>query len=357
MRRCVISRRLYRDRFSDPACGAQAADLGSPSPGTSNGGSARRTPSWTSPVTAGYFIRNCRLARPLGHRRARRPAPIIDPGITFVQGDSLALSAHVPSGHFDVVFISNYLEHLASAGAGRPAAARGGGRAQDRRPADRPAAEHPVRRAGLLGLPGSPRCPDGSKPGRGRAPGPASRSNASCRASCRIRRSHHFPASDARSRLPRIPPGVASARASRRCSWPGVRDDRLGTDRDLVVLATQVDAQTLFVRIAASSGREHGPVAATRSSRSSTARGARASRCHRRSAVRGTSGCRCRLALADAGLRSGSTTSARRPLDRVAAGRMPFMENGADELLPRSLTTGRLELEHRRGDHRARRRA
>ncbi len=31
-------------------------------------------------------------------------------------------------------------------------------------------------------------------------------------------------------------------------------------------------------------------------------------------------------------------------LERIAGGQMPFMENGADELLPRVLATGRLEM-------------
>ena len=35
-------------------------------------------------------------------------------GITFVQSDGLTLDRVVPTGAFDVVFTSNYLEHLAS---------------------------------------------------------------------------------------------------------------------------------------------------------------------------------------------------------------------------------------------------
>ncbi len=34
--------------------------------------------------------------------------------VRFVQCDGLRLPEHVPTGHFDVVFMSNYLEHLAS---------------------------------------------------------------------------------------------------------------------------------------------------------------------------------------------------------------------------------------------------
>ena len=42
-------------------------------------------------------------------------------------------------------------------------------------------------------------------------------------------------------------------------------------------------------------------------------------------------------------------------LERIGRGEMPFLENGADELLPRVLATGRLELEHVRRDDRPRR--
>jgi UDP-N-acetyl-D-mannosaminuronic acid dehydrogenase len=50
------------------------------------------------------------------------------------------------------------------------------------------------------------------------------------------------------------------------------------------------------------------------------------------------------LAFADAGLRTGIYDISQPALDRIAAGQMPFMENGADELLRKILPTGRLEL-------------
>ncbi len=50
------------------------------------------------------------------------------------------------------------------------------------------------------------------------------------------------------------------------------------------------------------------------------------------------------LAFADTGLRVGVYDIHRPTLDAIAAGRMPFLENGADELLARILPTGRLEL-------------
>ena len=50
------------------------------------------------------------------------------------------------------------------------------------------------------------------------------------------------------------------------------------------------------------------------------------------------------LAFADAGLRVGIFDIDGAALERIAEGRMPFMENGADELLPAVLATGRLEM-------------
>src|SRR6187397_724301 len=50
------------------------------------------------------------------------------------------------------------------------------------------------------------------------------------------------------------------------------------------------------------------------------------------------------LVLADSGLRVGIYDTNAATLDRIAAGEMPFLENGADELLREVLPTGRLEL-------------
>ncbi len=50
------------------------------------------------------------------------------------------------------------------------------------------------------------------------------------------------------------------------------------------------------------------------------------------------------LAFADTGLRVGIYDIHQPTLEAIAAGRMPFIENGADELLGRILPTGRLEL-------------
>jgi len=50
------------------------------------------------------------------------------------------------------------------------------------------------------------------------------------------------------------------------------------------------------------------------------------------------------LTLADAGLRVGVYDTNSATLERIANGEMPFLENGADELLRRVLPTGRLEL-------------
>jgi UDP-N-acetyl-D-mannosaminuronic acid dehydrogenase len=50
------------------------------------------------------------------------------------------------------------------------------------------------------------------------------------------------------------------------------------------------------------------------------------------------------LALVDAGLRVGIFDISEAALEKIGRGEMPFLENGADELLPRVLGTGRLEL-------------
>jgi UDP-N-acetyl-D-mannosaminuronic acid dehydrogenase len=50
------------------------------------------------------------------------------------------------------------------------------------------------------------------------------------------------------------------------------------------------------------------------------------------------------LTLADAGLCVGIYDTSQPTLDRIAAGEMPFLETGADELLRKVLATGRLEL-------------
>ena len=50
------------------------------------------------------------------------------------------------------------------------------------------------------------------------------------------------------------------------------------------------------------------------------------------------------LSLVDSGLRVGIFDIDGTALERIAGGRMPFMENGADELLPQVLATGRLEM-------------
>jgi SAM-dependent methyltransferase len=64
----------------------------------------------------GDFIRNIAAAERWGAdlRDVRRHLP---PDVTFVQADGLAIADHVPNEHFDVVFMSNYLEHLPSSDA------------------------------------------------------------------------------------------------------------------------------------------------------------------------------------------------------------------------------------------------
>ena len=50
------------------------------------------------------------------------------------------------------------------------------------------------------------------------------------------------------------------------------------------------------------------------------------------------------LALADVGLRVGIFDINEATLEQIGRGEMPFLENGADALLPQVLETGRLEL-------------
>jgi SAM-dependent methyltransferase len=59
----------------------------------------------------GYFIRHVR-ARERWATDLRDLASSIGPNVHFVRVDGLALSTAVPRGHFDVAFVSNYLEHL-----------------------------------------------------------------------------------------------------------------------------------------------------------------------------------------------------------------------------------------------------
>jgi SAM-dependent methyltransferase len=59
----------------------------------------------------GHFIRNV-TARDSWATDIREMSGHLGPDITFVRADGLKLLDHVPEGHFDVVFMSNYLEHL-----------------------------------------------------------------------------------------------------------------------------------------------------------------------------------------------------------------------------------------------------
>ena len=62
----------------------------------------------------GYFIRNVRAAERWA-TDIRDVAASLGDGIHFVQVDGLELASAVPEGHFDVAFMSNYLEHLPTA--------------------------------------------------------------------------------------------------------------------------------------------------------------------------------------------------------------------------------------------------
>jgi SAM-dependent methyltransferase len=61
----------------------------------------------------GYFIRHVEAAERWA-TDIRDVSTGLGEDVHFVRVDGLALSSAVPTGHFDVVFVSNYLEHLAS---------------------------------------------------------------------------------------------------------------------------------------------------------------------------------------------------------------------------------------------------
>lgn len=60
----------------------------------------------------GHFIRQV-PARERWGTDVRDVSAHLGPEVRFVRGDGLALRDALPAGHFDVVFASNYLEHLA----------------------------------------------------------------------------------------------------------------------------------------------------------------------------------------------------------------------------------------------------
>jgi len=61
----------------------------------------------------GYFIRNV-AARERWATDIRDTSEVLPEQVRFVQVDGLALDTALPLDHFDVVFMSNYLEHLPS---------------------------------------------------------------------------------------------------------------------------------------------------------------------------------------------------------------------------------------------------
>ena len=62
----------------------------------------------------GYFIRNITAAERWA-TDLRDTSGHMPDGVRFIQSDGLALADAVPNDYFDVVFMSNYLEHLDSA--------------------------------------------------------------------------------------------------------------------------------------------------------------------------------------------------------------------------------------------------
>ena len=90
------------------------APSGARSPAISSAGSTRRRPSSILPAIAERSSTSSRRASASPSTFATSAA-ICDPGIRFVQSRRLALLDHVAPASVDVVFMSNYLEHLASA--------------------------------------------------------------------------------------------------------------------------------------------------------------------------------------------------------------------------------------------------
>ena len=62
----------------------------------------------------GYFIRNISAAEKWASD-VRDTSASMPPDVRFLQADGLALAEFAPTDYFDVVFMSNYLEHLDSA--------------------------------------------------------------------------------------------------------------------------------------------------------------------------------------------------------------------------------------------------
>ena len=63
---------------------------------------------------AGYFIRNITAAERWA-TDLRDTSDSMPEGVRFLQADGLALAEVAPTNYFDIVFMSNYLEHLDSA--------------------------------------------------------------------------------------------------------------------------------------------------------------------------------------------------------------------------------------------------
>jgi 2-polyprenyl-3-methyl-5-hydroxy-6-metoxy-1,4-benzoquinol methylase len=61
----------------------------------------------------GHFIRHI-SAREKWASDVRDVSAFLPQDVSFIQSDGVTLTDHVPSGHFDAVFMSNYLEHLDS---------------------------------------------------------------------------------------------------------------------------------------------------------------------------------------------------------------------------------------------------
>ena len=104
--------RVYATRFEDPA--AEAKDR----VWVEIGRYLQRYVDPNLPILdvacdRGYFIRNVQGSEKWASD-LRDMSAAVSPDVHFVQSDGLRLNGVLPAGHFGTVFMSNYLEHLAS---------------------------------------------------------------------------------------------------------------------------------------------------------------------------------------------------------------------------------------------------
>jgi len=104
--------RVYAHRFEDPDARAKDrlwVEIGRYLQRYVDAGS----PALDIACDRGYFIRNVKASERWASDM-RDVSSSLPPEVHFVQSDGLALAKALPASHFGTVFMSNYLEHLAS---------------------------------------------------------------------------------------------------------------------------------------------------------------------------------------------------------------------------------------------------